>query len=288
MGDITLRKALDDYKTVYMPYRNFAERTRVEYLNDLEDFITFLEKSEIRHTKVVGLPIIERYVANLEQRGFASLTRKRKVVVIRSFLLFLYQDAYMDTNIAKKVVLPFSESTIPHVLTQKECDKLQNACAESPRDMAIIEVLLQTGIKLSELVRLTKNDIELLETTETGEKCNGFVRILGGRGEKDRIISVNTKACLALKNYLDTRRDAGSDSIFLNRFGGPLGERGVQKMLRKHLKKAMIGKVSINTLRHTFGAYHIAKGTNLKTIQEVMGLRDPRSTSIYISLAKGS
>src|SRR5688572_21991423 len=107
MGEITIWKALDDYKTVYMPYRNFAERTRVEYQNDLEGFTGFLEEKGINHVKEIGLPIIERYVSHLEQEGFASLTRKRKVVAIRSFISFLYQDGYIDTNIANRIVLPF-------------------------------------------------------------------------------------------------------------------------------------------------------------------------------------
>jgi site-specific recombinase XerD len=178
MGEITVRKAFDDYKTVYMPYRNFAERTRVEYQHDLEDLIEFSEKSGIGHVKTIGVPVIERYVAHLENEGFASLTRKRKVVAIRSFLSFLYQDGYIDTNIAKRIVLPFTESTTPNVLTQTECDKLRKACADSPRDRAIIELTLQTGINLSELVHLTLNDIQL------EEKDQGFMRILGRRGRR--------------------------------------------------------------------------------------------------------
>lgn len=85
MGEITIRKALDDYKTVYMPYRNFADRTREEYQNDLEDFIKFLEGKGIIRVGKLELPNIERYVASLEEKGKASLTRKRKVVAIRSF-----------------------------------------------------------------------------------------------------------------------------------------------------------------------------------------------------------
>jgi integrase/recombinase XerD len=286
MGDITLRKALDDYKTIYMAYRNFADRTRVEYQNDLEGLAGFFERSGINHVKEIGLPIIEQYVAHLEQRGFASLTRKRKVVAIRSFLSFLYQDSYIHTNLAKIIVLPFTESTSPHLLTQAECDRIRNVCADSPRDKAIIELLLQTGIKLSEITHLTLDDVEMEKTKETGKKNVGFIRVLGGRGKKERMIPVNTKARFALKNYLDIRKDAGNRILFLNRFGEPLGERGVQKMLRKYLKKAGIGNASIHTLRHTFGAHHLAKGTSLKTIQEVMGLKDPRSTSIYVSLVR--
>src|SRR5438093_13681231 len=112
------------------------------------------------------------------------------------------------------------------------------------------------------------------------------MRILESRGKKERMIPLNTKASLAIKNYLDVRKNTKSNIFFLNRFGEPIGERGVQKMLRKYLKSAGIDRSTVQTLRHTFGAQHIAKGTSLKTIQEVMGLKDVRSTSIYQSLAK--
>lgn len=287
MGDITLREALDEYKNVYMAYRNFAERTREEYQNDLEGFIEFIEKSGVTRAEELGLPIIERFVANLEQKGFASLTRKRKVVSTRSFLLFLYQDGYIDTNIANKVILPFTESIMPNILTQTECDQLRSACSDSPRDAAIIELLLQAGIKLSELTRLTLNDVELVDERQAGEKTDGHVRILGGRGKKDRIIPLNSTACASMCNYLNVRENAGNNTLFLNRFGGPLRDRGVQKILKKHLKKAGIGGASINTLRHTFAVQHIAEGANLKATQKVMGLKDARSTSPYASLANG-
>jgi len=286
MGETTLGKALDDYKTIYMPYRNFAERTRVEYLNDLEDLKRFMEKSGIHHVKQLGLLIIEEYVAHLEQKGFVGLTRKRKVVAIRSFLSFLYQDGYLGTNIANRVILPFTESALPHVLTQAECDQLRKVCADNPRDSAIIELLLQTGMKLSEITSLTLNDVELEKSQGAAEKHSGFIRILGGRGKKERLVPLNIKASLALENYLGARMDTENNILFMNRFGEPLGARGVQKTLRKHLKSAGIERASIQTLRHTFGAHHIAKGTSLKTIQEVMGLKDARSTSVYLSLAK--
>jgi integrase/recombinase XerD len=100
------------------------------------------------------------------------------------------------------------------------------------------------------------------------------------------MIPLNTKATVALKGYMNIRKDAKNSILFLNRFDEPLGERGVPKMLRKYLKCAGIGRANIKTLRHTFGAHHIAKGTKLKTIQEVMGLKDARSASVYQALAK--
>jgi integrase/recombinase XerD len=280
MGEIKLRKALDDYKSIYMPYRNFADRTRAEYQNDLEAFLEFLGQSGITQVRELGLPIIERYGAHLEQKEFASLTRKRKTVAIRSFLSFLYQESYLDIDIAKRIVLPLTENTTPYVLTQSECNKLREVCADNPRDRAIIELLLQTGITLSELVNLTVDDIQL------GENNRGFIRVSGSRGKKERLIPLNTKAYVALNCYFNVRELTKNNVFFLNRFNEALGESGVQKMLRKYLKSAEIGKASIHTLRHTFGAQHIAKGTDLKTIQGIMGLKDTRSTKIYQTLAK--
>src|SRR5215210_3411489 len=150
MGEITLRKALDDYKSIYMPYRNYADRTRIEYLSDLEDFLEYLGQSGYSLVEELSVPLIERYTAKLEQKGFASVTRKRRIVAIRSFLAFLYQEHHLTTNLALRVVLPFSENTTPFILTQVECDRLRKACTGSPRDFAIVELLLQTGIKLSE------------------------------------------------------------------------------------------------------------------------------------------
>jgi integrase/recombinase XerD len=280
MGDIILRKALDDYKSVHMPYRNFADRTREDYENDLRKFVEFLEGAGVRQVKAVSLPLIERYVAQLEQEGFASRTRKRKVVAIRSFISFLYQEGYIDENIAKRVIVPFAENTTPGILTQGECNRIREVCAGNVRDRAIIELLLQTGIKLSELTHLTVDDIEL------GKRKNGFMRIKGSRAKKERVIPLNTKVTLVLTDYLNEREPEGNSILILNRLGEPLGERGVQKMLKKALNKAGIDRASVHTLRHTFGAHHIAKGTELKTIQDVMGLKDDRSVAIYQTLAR--
>ena len=121
MEGITIEKASDDYKTAHMAYRNFADRTREEYLNDNGGFVDFLRQAGVNHVKAIGLPNIELYVARLGQNGFASRTRKRRVVAIRSFLSFLFQGGYIDQNIAKRIVVPFVESSTPHVLMQSEC-----------------------------------------------------------------------------------------------------------------------------------------------------------------------
>src|SRR5258706_5467170 len=120
MGDVTLRQALEKYKEIYLASRNYSQRTRVEYLNDIEDLIHFLEQDGLTDAKNVGLPQLERYLAELDHRGNAGSTRKRKVISIRSFLWYLYQERYIRTNLAKKLIPPFSEDHSPRYLTKFE------------------------------------------------------------------------------------------------------------------------------------------------------------------------
>jgi site-specific recombinase XerD len=278
MGEITLKEALQEYISVYMAYRNFAERTREEYKNDLNGLVEYLEKSGIMKVGELRLSQIERYLAHLENKGYAGATRKRKTVAIRSFLSFLFKDGYISSNIAKHLIPPFIDSKTPKYLTENEYNRLRKACAGNVRDAAMIELLLQTGIRLSELTHLTLDDIEFSEG-------GGLIRIKASRRREERMLPLNSKACNVLKAYITCRPDTSGLTFFLNRFGESLGDRGVQKILNKYLKNANIKKVSVHSLRHTFGVHHTAKGTNIYTVQMIMGLK-VRSTSIYQSLAK--
>lgn len=286
MGDITLRKALDDYKTVYMAHRNFAQRTRKEYLNDLEDLIQFLEQLGIKVANAISLPQLERYLAELDHRGIAGSTRKRKVAAIRSFLWYLFQDGYISTDLAKRLIPPFAEAKSPRYLTKLEYERLLEASIQNPRDFALIQLLLQTGIKLSELNRLTVNDVDLPPISQSAVKNIGDLHISGGERQKTRILPLNHKVSVALAEYLKSRPETTTPSLFINRFGSSLGARGVEKIAQKYLDKAGIKNANVSSLRHTFGVHHTAQGTSLKTITNAMGYKDPRSPSKYVSLAQ--
>ena len=288
MGDITLRQALEEYKQIYMASRNFAQRTRVEYLNDLEDLIRFLERLGLKEVRNIGLPQLERYLAELDQRGLAGTTRKRKVVSIRSFLWYLYQDQYISTNLAKRLIPPFAEVTSPRYLTKLEYERLLETASNDPRDYAIVQLLLQTGIKLSELTRLTMNDVEFPSTILPEMTDVGYLNVLGSRSKKPRVIPLNSVACGALKKFLEGRTSIPSATLFINRFGMPLGSRGVEKVLNKYFVKAGILKANVQSLRHTFGIHQIAKGTEPKIVRKIMGNKDSQSTSIYVSLVYGT
>ena len=286
MGEMTLSQALNEFRTVYLAFRNYASRSREEYTNDLEGLIIFLENSGLNRVGDLGIPQIDRYLAELDHRGLAGSTRKRKTIAIRSFLAFLYREDHIDHDISKKIILPFAETFLPRVLTQSEYQRLRKACDGSVRDTAIIELLLQTGIRLSELVGLQTSDVDISAQEDKEESYINVIRIAGGSGRKGRNLPLNSKARQALQAYIQIRPAGTVETLFVNRSGEPLGERGVQKMVQKYMDIAEIRDASVETLRHTFGAHHAAKGTSIKIIQEMMGHQDHRTTEIYVALAR--
>jgi site-specific recombinase XerD len=286
MGDITLGQALDEYEKIYMAARNFAHRTRVEYSNDLIDLIQFLEQLGLRRVGEIGLPQLERYLTELDRRKIASSTRKRKVVSIRSFLWYLYQDRYISINLAKRLITPFAETKSPRYLTKPEYERLLEAASRNHRDFALIQLLLQTGIKLSELTRLTINDIELPPKMTPEMKEAGYLHIRGNNRRKGRILSLNYDACIALYTYLRKQHTTVRSALFVNRFGKQLGARGVEKSVTKYLEQAGIRNANVQSLRHTFAIHQINQDVDIEIIQSVMGYEDPRSMEKYISIVQ--
>jgi integrase/recombinase XerD len=276
MGEITLQQALDEFKKVYMPARNLAARTREEYSNDLKDFLDFLKKSGATRAGEMSTLYVDRYLAKLDELGYSGSTRKRKAITFRSFLSFLYRNSYICHDISQHIILPFPEHPVPRILTHAEYQKLLQVCSNNVRDTAIITLLLQTGIRLSELTRLFISDVHIPES----------VTIAGSNSRKGRTIPLNSKACESLEAYFLFRQASEYITVFLSSFGKPLGDRGVQKIIMDYYHQAKIIGASVHTLRHTFAVQHIAKGTSLKTIQEVLGHQDIRTTETYIPLAK--
>ena len=283
---VSLIQALEHYKTIYMPSRNLAPRTRIEYATDIEDLIAFLGQNDVHDVGQVSLNHLERYLAELDRRGQTGATRRRKASSITSFFDFLRSANITQNNPAEKLVLPRRESHQPRVLSEPEYKRLLRACAHETRDAAIIELLLQTGIRLSELANLTVDDIELPSRITQDPTNVGTLRIRNGKGRKDRTIALNFKACKALKTYLTVRPKVEHDAVFITKFGRPPGPRGYQALVKKYLKEAGIKGASVHTLRHTFGTHHVAKGTSLRTVQEALGHADLKTTSIYVSLAR--
>ena len=268
-----------------MPSRNFAPKTREDYLHDLTDLIHFLTANGRSRLVQVSTHDLEAYLAHLDRRGLAGSSRKRKTYSIKSLFSFLYRSGYTQSNLAEPLIPPRTEQKEPRFLNRREYQALLRACSHHPRDSAIIELFLQTGLRLAEVACLTLDDVDLPGRIGRDADAVGRLHVFG-KGRKDRWIPLNFKACRALKTWLQARSDFDIDALFVTKFGTAMQPRAIQHAVKKYLKEAGIRGASVHTLRHTFATHHVAQGTSLRTVQEVLGHASLKTTSIYVQLAQ--
>ncbi len=192
----TLEQGLALFETVGMPARNLSVRTRREYRNDLAALVVFLAGQGITEINNVGLGDLESYQAEMDRRGYKPSTRQRKTYAIKSLFRFLEHQGLAAENVASGLVPPRPEKREPRFLSEEEYQRLVRVCSHDPRDAAIIEVLLQTGMRLSELAGLTLADVEIPKRITRNPDNTGSVRVLR-KGGKTQLLPLNYKACQA-------------------------------------------------------------------------------------------
>lgn len=281
----TLSQALELFTTTGMAARNYSEATRKHYSSDLRLFLKYLYNRGVGEVAKVDLGDLESYQAEMDRQGYAASSRNRKTHAIKSFFNFLKRQKIISNDPAEELIPPSPSKDEPRFLSEEEYQRLLRAVSHNPRDAAIIELFLQTGMRLSELARLTLTDVTLPNKIKRDTESMGKVRVKrkGGRFET---IPLNYKACKALAAYLKVRPSVSHTGLFVTKFKEQMGKRGVQNVVKKYLEEAGIEAAHTHTLRHTHATHHAAKGTDLKTIQENLGHASLKTTSIYVSLAK--
>lgn len=286
---LTLEAGIGDFKAVYMPARNYSSRTREEYDSDLSDLARFLTSRGIQTWQVVGLRDLQAYMADLDYRGLAPASRNRKTYSIKTLFGFLYQAGQLKKNVSGELIPP----SIPHkdrrFLSEDEYQRLL-ANIHSIRDRAIIEVFLQTGLRLSELVNLDTTDLELPKRVSKDPENVGMIRVHRKRG-KEVYLPLNWKACEALAAWLGIRRELiregnTDNALFVSKYRRRMTPRSIRYLVMKYLDRAGIHGASVHTLRHTMATHYLAKGGDLKSVQEMLGHESIETTQIYIGLAK--
>ncbi len=281
----TLTQALAQFETIGMPARNLAARTRHEYARDLRDLVAYLEYRGITRLTEVSSRELEGYLAELDRRGLQGSTRNRKVHTLKTFFTWLVGQELLATSPAARLVAPRAIKKEPRYLSEEEYRQLLRACSHHTRDATIIEVFLQTGMRLSELARLTLRDIELPKRITRDIESMGSVRVQRKGGKIDRI-PLNYKACQALAAYLKVRPKVEHDGLFLTKFKTRMTTRAIEYMVTKYLSETGILNASVHTLRHTMATHHVIRGTDLKTVQVTLGHASLATTTIYVSLSK--
>lgn len=284
-GDLTLDRAAELFATIYMPSRNLTAGSRKMYKIDVAYLVAFLKAQGVHHPAAVNLRALQIYLARLDERKLSGATRRRKVAVIKTFFHFLMTSEYIRRDPSRELVPPQREYREPRFLSRAEYQALLRACSQDPRGAAIIELILQTGIKLSEMAQLTTSDVQLPARIDREPENTGSLTI-HGKGRKNRIVPLNYKACQALKRWLSVRPEAETSSLFVTKFRLPLGPRTIQNIVFKYRKAAGIKGARVYTLRHTFATYQLANGMALRSLQEMLGYESLETTANYTAASQ--
>ncbi len=275
---VTLEKALDLFLDS-LRGKNRSDLTLRAYRADVKQFISYLHNNNVAANAPADVERtdISEYLSYLSQRDLTGVSRARKLSAIKEYFRFLEGAESIERSPAEHVDTPKREKNGRVYLHPNEFTKMLSLAGANPRDYAILQVFLQTGIRVSELASLKIDDIDL---------THGLIRVRG-KGQVEREIELEKKATLALKNYLSIRPQTNLTNIFLNYMGEPISERGIRKLVVKYRQNAGITKkASCHSLRHTFATYKAEKGVSPFQLQQWLGHANLNTTQIYVHLGK--
>ncbi|HUU39603.1 MAG TPA: site-specific tyrosine recombinase XerD [Desulfatiglandales bacterium] len=277
---------LDQFINHLKVERGLAVNTILAYSSDLINFFDFLKKirvSPLEVTQAELLAFIDEKRSQLSSRSLA-----RTLVAIRTFYRFLVSEGKITANPARLMGIPKMYQYLPEILNRDEVEALLSQPnidkVLGKRDKAILELLYATGLRVTELIGLKANNINL----EVGS-----IRTMG-KGSKERIVPMGSKAVSAIKDYLANSRPSFSVTkggrfphLFLNSRGKPMTRQGLWKILKGHALKAGITKrVTPHMIRHSFATHMLEGGADLRSVQIMLGHSDISTTQIYTHVAR--
>ena len=279
--------AIVQFQDEYLTARNLAPLTRVNYASYLKQLQRYLvEDLGLETIDQIQPRYLQGFLVTLDRCGLRGSSRRRKVATIRAFFRFLVQQGILPASPAEELLPPEREREERRVLSEVEYKRLMAAVQHEVRDGAILELLLQTGIRQSECAAITLGDLQLPARISRDAGNVGSLRV-HGKGRKERIVTLNYKACRALKAYLAVRpKIDDEEALFLTKFEKPLGTRSIRNIVTKYLMEAGIPGASTHALRHTFATHHVRKGTKLDVVRQALGHESLATTSVYVGLAR--
>jgi integrase/recombinase XerC len=277
-------KYLSSFEDFLSSERNYSKHTLKAYLADIKEFGLVLkemnlispENGDIDFLNMDETPV-RVFISKLYKKN-KKVSISRKIASVRTFFEFLIRRGEMKSNSAKLVPSPKGEKRLPTFLTVDEVVKLVEAPGSDnvyeSRDRAILELLYSCGLRVSELVGINLNDLDLESMS---------VKVLG-KGNKERLVPLGSKASSAIKIYLIQRLDLKpkEDYLFVNSRGGRLTTRSIDRIIKKYAAISGIPKnISPHVLRHTFATHLLGGGADLRAIQEMLGHKSLSTTQRY-------
>jgi integrase/recombinase XerC len=282
-----MKELLDSFVKYLTVERNVSPHTIRAYTQDLENFFRFLRENPGGSRKdgvadIAGVDhiLLRRYLAELHKTS-SRTSIHRRLSALRTFFRYLVREGIVNRNPADSISSPRKENYLPKVLSVDETFRLMDKGYASDvlslRDKAMFELLYSSGLRVGELAGLNVEHIDL---------NYGLVRVFG-KGRKERIVPVGTKARDSIRDYLEARgRTAKDQALFLNNRGGRLSARSVERNLKKQLIKVGIFKEATpHSLRHSFATHLLDGGADLRSIQELLGHVSLSTTQKYTQVS---
>ncbi len=272
---------MNDYIEEFLRYleleKGVSAHTLRAYRKDLTDFIAHVNTEPEK----IDMLDVRGFIAEQIRKGLNKTTVGRRLSSVRSFFKFLYREGHMKSNPAKLVSGPKLPKLLPKFLSVDDAfslvEKPEGIGFAPARDRAILELLYSSGLRVGELAGLNVEDINVREALVKAR----------GKGKKERIVPIGSKAMDAIKTYLVERilLKSKEKAVFLNRLGTRLTDRGVRRIVVKYARAiAVNGSIGPHTLRHSFASHMLQGGADLRVIQELLGHASLSTTQKYTHL----
>lgn len=278
-----MENAIQDFIDYLHTDKQTSQNTEISYKRDLRKLASFLLENGIDTFADATRTNLDAFVLYMEKKDFAASTISRSVASVRALYQYLFRERLIEDNPAEGLKPPRVEKKIPEILSVREVDKLlRQPDTKTPkglRDKAMLELLYATGMRVSELIHLKLDSVNLSLGYITCQE-NG----------KERIIPINHVSRKALEEYLENARDillkgSQTTSLFTNCSGRAMSRQGFWKMLKGYAKTAGIDRdITPHTLRHSFAAHLLQNGADIKSVQEMLGHSDISTTQVYLRL----
>ncbi|MBI3559442.1 tyrosine-type recombinase/integrase [Candidatus Gottesmanbacteria bacterium] len=252
-----------------------ATATIVAYRKDIGQLIEYLKKAGRANLKEVTTEDLSGFLALLSGQNYLAKSVSRKINSIKTFYRFLTLSRAIETNVAMSLVHPKFESPGPRILSRMEYRALRDAARDDDRAAAIVELLLQTGMRIGELAFLTLESVS-----------ENFIKIPAIEGHPERDVPLNKAAKDGINRYLAVRPKVKINALFVTKTGKPLLIRNIRTVLDRYFKIAGITGVKVNDLRHTFIAHHLAAGASPILIAKLVGHKRIATTEKYLEFIK--
>lgn len=277
----SFREYIDRYLTWLALDKGLSKHSIHSYQTDLLQFSQFLKESGSHEWASVSSNQLNQWMQRLGSRSFSAQTQSRKFTSIRTFAKFLFREGLLTNDFSELSHRPKLKKTLPNTLSIEQINALLSAAHSNSelglRNYAIIELMYSAGLRVSELCNLKLEQINLEE---------GFIRVYG-KGSKERIVPLGTKAKLAVEQYTVRSRPSlinqrSDSSLFLSRLGRALSRKTLWAIIKSSAEKAQI-KLNIkpHSLRHSFATHLLEGGADLRSIQDLLGHSDISTTQIY-------